>query len=101
MLAAGPRRGHYEYGPVPAVVARKVRRLARLCRAHGVALPAAALHFARAHPAVRAVLVGFDRPRQVAQVLDWWAARPPAALWAALRLAGLVDPAAPVPEEAR
>jgi D-threo-aldose 1-dehydrogenase len=88
----------YEYGPVPADVLDRARRIAAVCRRHRVTLPQAALAFAGAHPAVASVVVGADHPDQVTRNARWLAAGPPPAdLWAELVAAGLLRADAPVP----
>ena len=89
---------HYAYAKAPPEIQAKVRGIEAVCRAHGVSLPAAALQFVLAHPAVVSVIPGAARPSEVrdnAAALD----RPiPAAFWADLKTEGLIDPASPVPE---
>ena len=98
VLATGAVAGAtYDYKPAPPAVLERVGRIERVCRAHGVALPDAALHFALAHPAVATVVLGAASPQEVARNLASLARTPPAALWADLRAEGLLDPAAPVP----
>lgn len=84
-------RSHYEYGVAPESVLERARRLARFCRAHGIVLPQAALHFPLQHPAVTGVMVGIGRPEQVQSTLEWMADAPPPEFWSALRIEGLVD----------
>jgi D-threo-aldose 1-dehydrogenase len=55
----------YEYTAVRPDVLARAQALAERCAAHGVSLPAAALHFAAAHPAVVSVLVGCHTADQV------------------------------------
>ena len=51
----------YGYGAAPPEVQAKVRGLEAVCRAHDVALPAAALQFPLAHPAVASIIPGAAR----------------------------------------
>ncbi len=89
---------HYGYARAPPEIQARVRGIEAVCRAHGVGLPAAALQFVLAHPAVVSVIPGAARPSEVrdnAAALE----RPiPAAFWADLKTEGLIDPASPVPE---
>ena len=82
----------YDYGAVPAGVLSRVTRVARLCAAHGVSLPTAALQFPSRHPAVTATVIGASRPQQVTESVARWHVRVPAALWADLAEAGLLTP---------
>jgi D-threo-aldose 1-dehydrogenase len=48
----------YDYGDAPDSIVARARAIATLCARHGVSLPAAALAFAAAHPAVASVVIG-------------------------------------------
>jgi D-threo-aldose 1-dehydrogenase len=87
----------YDYLPVPPDKLARARRIAEVCRRHGVSLPAAALAFAGAHPAVVTVVAGAARPEEVRRNAALAAAPPPAALWADLVAEGLLRPDAPTP----
>ena len=87
----------FDYGAVPAHVARKVQAMTRLCCAHNVPLPAAALRFPLAHPAVKSVIPGPRSPQELQQILAWWRHPIPSALWSDLKSEGLIDQQAPVP----
>ena len=100
VTGVGRGAGHYNYGAAPAEVIGTVTRLEAVCRAYGVPLPAAALQFPLAHPAVAAVIPGMDRAAQVAETRRWFDTPIPAALWAALAGEGLVRADAPLPGEA-
>ena len=88
----------FDYAAVPPEIANRVQALARVCEAHGVALPAAALRFCDAHPVVRSVIPGPRTPAELAQIAAWWDAAPPAAFWRDLKAQGLIREDAPVPE---
>jgi D-threo-aldose 1-dehydrogenase len=60
-------------------------------------LPAAALQFVVAHPAVVSVIPGGQTPQEVAANVAMMDAAIPAALWAAMKEEGLIDAAAPTP----
>ena len=51
----------YAYGKAPPEVQAKVRGIEAVCKAHGVTLPAAALQFPLAHPAVVSIIPGAAR----------------------------------------
>jgi D-threo-aldose 1-dehydrogenase len=91
--------GAYDYAAAPAAVLAKVARLAAVCARFDVPLPAAALQFAAAHPAVVSVIPGAQTPAEVAANGRLLAQPIPAALWTALKDEGLVEAAAPVPTE--
>lgn len=98
ILATGPVPGAtYNYKPAPPAILDRVARIERVCRAHRVQLPDAALHFALAHPTVATVLLGAASTQEVARNLAGLGHKPPAELWADLKAEGLLDPAAPVP----
>ena len=53
ILAKGSKGGgNYDYGQAPESVVRKVEGVEAICARHGISLPAAALQFPLAHPAV-------------------------------------------------
>ncbi len=83
----------------PAMVAR-VAAIEALCAEHAVPLPAAALQFIVAHPAIAVVLTGARTAEEVAAIAAWRRWPIPAAFWHALRARGLVDAAAPLPGDA-
>ncbi|HXT78761.1 MAG TPA: aldo/keto reductase [Acetobacteraceae bacterium] len=90
-------RDTWNYAAAPADVVDRVKRIQAICDAHKVPLPAAALQFPLAHPAVCAIIPG---PRTAAEFnanLPLFTQAIPAALWSDLRQAGLLHPAAPVP----
>jgi len=99
ILAVGSSAGdaHYDYGPVPETLLDKVRRIERVCAAHHVALPAAALQFVLAHPQVASVIPGLANPAEVRSTVDYATAPIPDALWADLKTEGLVRADAVVP----
>ncbi|HYZ57456.1 MAG TPA: aldo/keto reductase [Streptosporangiaceae bacterium] len=89
---------HFEYAAASWEVLERARALARVCEAHGTSLPAAALAFAAAHPAVTAIVVGADNAEQVRGNVALLSAPPPAAFWEDLRELGLIRIDAPVPQ---
>lgn len=94
-----PREGlPYEYLPAPSTVLDRARALAATCARHGTSLPAAAIAFAAAHPAVASVVAGAQDPDQVRRNAALaHADPPPKELWADLVAEGLLRPDAPVP----
>src|SRR3954453_23318183 len=80
----------------PEVVAR-VDAIRAVCDRHRVPLPAAALQFPLAHPAVAAIIPGPRNAKEFRANLDLLRQPIPAALWQELRQAGLLHPEAPTP----
>ncbi|MGW5639462.1 aldo/keto reductase [Streptomyces sp. NPDC003832] len=97
VLAGGT---HFEYQQAPAGIVERVGRLKALAAEHGVSIKAAALQFSLAHPASAAVIPGATRPSRIAEDTAALAENVPAAFWTGLRAAGLVSPAAPLPNNA-
>jgi D-threo-aldose 1-dehydrogenase len=93
--SSGP--AHYGYGKAPPEVQARVRGIEAVCRAHGVALPAAALQFVLAHPIVASVIPGGAKPEEVTQNVASLRAPIPAGFWSDLKSQGLIHPDAPVP----
>lgn len=89
--------GNYDYGAAPAEIIEKARRIAAICTEGGIPMPAAAVHFPLAHPAVKAVVVGMSRKGAPKQNFDWYKATVPASLWDRLRAEGILAPDAPTP----
>ena len=81
----------YDYAATPPAIAARVSPAAAAAARHGVPLPAAALQFPLAHPAVAAVIPGLRNRRELAEALAWCDTAIPAAFWADLRRRG-ADP---------
>jgi D-threo-aldose 1-dehydrogenase len=91
-------RDTWNYNTAPPEIAAKAKAIGTVCERHGVPLPAAALQFPLAHPAVAAVIPG---PRDVAEFeanLNLLRHPIPPALWADLRAEKLLHPDAPTPD---
>ncbi|MBL8165121.1 MAG: aldo/keto reductase [Anaerolineae bacterium] len=93
-------QARYNHAPAPPAVVERVNAIETLCRAFNVPLHTAATHFPLAHPAVKALIVGFQSAREVRACLDALAAPVPDALWQALRDQHLILPEAPLPKAA-
>jgi D-threo-aldose 1-dehydrogenase len=87
----------YDYAAAPPELLRRAARIAAICEQHASSLPAAALAFPLAHPAVVSICVGASSPGQVQRNAALLGAGPPAGLWAQLQANGLLRPDAPVP----
>ena len=94
-ILAGTNKFNYE--DAPADVVERVRAIGAVCREFDVPVQAAALQFPMAHPAVVSCIPGAQSIAQLRQNAQWFGQPLPAGLWDALRGAGLLDPAAPVP----
>lgn len=98
ILATGARPGaKYNYSPAPQPIMDRVARIEAVCRDHGVPLPAAALQFVVAHPAIPCFMAGTRTVEQLDQNLAWFSHPIPAAFWADLKAKGLLREDAPVP----
>jgi D-threo-aldose 1-dehydrogenase len=87
----------YEYAPATEAVRARVARIEAVCRSYGVPLPAAALQFARSHPAVSSVLIGARSAAEIDRNLQLTAHPIPSGLWDALRHESLLAPGTPPP----
>ncbi len=98
ILATGAVPGaKYNYKPAPAAIMEKVAGIEKVCAAHNVPLPAAALQFVVAHPVIPSFIAGTRTVAQLRQNLDWFTFPIPAAFWAELKAKGLLREDAPTP----
>ncbi|BCP52192.1 oxidoreductase [Kaistia sp. 32K] len=98
ILATGAVDGaKYEYGKASAAVIERVRKLSDVARAHGVALPAAALQFPLAAPEVSSIIFGAVKPSEIVANVGHFTAVIPDAFWSDLRGEGLVHADVPLP----
>src|ERR1700692_2006608 len=98
ILATGAVQGaKYNYRDAPPQILAKVTQIERVCDAHGVALPTAALRFALGHPAVVSVVLGAQNPQEVERNVAALSSQVPTALWDELKAQHLLDADAPVP----
>ncbi|MHB1111236.1 MAG: aldo/keto reductase [Devosia sp.] len=98
ILATGSGAGaKYAYGAASPEVQAKVRGLEAVCKAHGASLPAAALQFPLAHPAVVSIIPGAAKPSELTQNIASLRASIPASFWSDLKAQGLIDQDAPTP----
>ncbi|WP_262271633.1 aldo/keto reductase [Microvirga yunnanensis] len=89
----------FDYQDAPPEVVERVQALKAVCDEFDVPLPAAALHFPMAHPAVVSCVTGARDAGQLQTNVAWFEATIPDELWTALRRRGLIDDAAPLPGE--
>lgn len=98
ILATGAKPGaKYNYAPAPADILTKVAAIEAVCAEFNVPLPAAALQFVVAHPAVPSFCAGTRNVDQLRQNLSWFSHPIPAEFWATLKERGLLREDAPVP----
>ncbi|HEX3883261.1 MAG TPA: aldo/keto reductase [Stellaceae bacterium] len=90
-------RDTWNYAPAPPEVMARVKAIAAICDSHNVPLPAAALQFPLAHPAVAAIIPGPRNADEFRANLGLLARKIPAALWSDLKSAKLLHADAPVP----
>lgn len=99
ILATGAIPGAmFNYAPAPQAVRDRVSRLKALCRDHDVELPAAALHFALAHPAVKQAILGMRSVAQLNQITSGLGQAVPDGFWSDGRERGLIAPDAVTPD---
>jgi D-threo-aldose 1-dehydrogenase len=90
----------YDYQAAPGDVVARVQQIADVCDEYGVSVPAVALAFVRAHPAVIATVVGARSGVQVDSNVERARTPIPGDLWQELRGRGLLDLDAPIPVDA-
>jgi D-threo-aldose 1-dehydrogenase len=98
ILATGAKPGaKYNYSPAPQPIMEKVAAIEAVCADHNVPLPAAALQFVVAHPAIPSFIAGTRTVEQLTQNLAWFSHPIPTAFWSELKAKGLLREDAPVP----
>jgi len=98
ILATGAKEGaKYNYAPAPTEIMERVRKIEAICAEYEVPLPAAALQFVVAHPAVPTFMAGTRTVEQLAQNLKWFSHPIPTQFWADLKAQGLLREDAPAP----
>lgn len=98
ILATGAVDGaKYNYAPAAPEIMDKVRKIEAVCADYAVPLPAAALQFVVAHPAVPTFMAGTRTVEQLEQNLKWFSHPIPADFWTTLKSKGLLREDAPTP----
>jgi D-threo-aldose 1-dehydrogenase len=87
----------FDYATAPPAVVERVTALRAICAEFDVPMPAAALQFPLAHPAVISVLAGAESADQLRANVVAFERPIPAAFWAALAQGGLVAAGTPLP----
>ena len=93
---SGPR-ATYAYSIASPEIQKKVAAIEAVCAAHHVSLPAAALQFPLAHPAVISVIAGAVRASEATANAAHVQEPIPADFWSDLKSKRLIDPEAPTP----
>lgn len=100
ILVTGSKAGaKYAYGNASPEIRAKVQGIEAVCKAHGVAMSAAALQFPLAHPAVVSIIPGAAHAVEVQQNISAVEASIPATFWSDLKANKLIDSDAPVPSD--
>lgn len=94
-VLAGNNKFNYE--DAPAEIVERVRVLKAICDEFGVALPAAALQFPLAHPAVVCCVTGPHTADQLQANIASFESKIPSEFWAALAARKLVADGSPLP----
>ncbi len=99
ILATGAVPGaKWNYAPAPEHLMKKVAEMELVCTKYKVPLPAAALQFLLAHPAVATHVPGTRNVAQMEQNIALVSHPIPAAFWQDLKQQGLIRRNAPVPQ---
>lgn len=98
ILATGAKDGaKYNYSPAPETIKRRVQAIESVCKEFQVPLPAAALQFVMAHPAVPTFMAGTRTVKQLKQNIAWFSHPIPSEFWTALKSKRLIREDAPTP----
>ncbi|MEM9764040.1 MAG: aldo/keto reductase [Pseudomonadota bacterium] len=97
ILAAGPddATARFDYQAPSDPIRSRAREIEGVCRAHGVSLRRAALHYPLAHPGVARLVLGLIHPQGLRDNIADLEKPVPAALWADLAEIGIPAPYAP------
>jgi len=96
-LDRDPALQTFNYKPAEREWLEKARRIKAVCDRHNVPLPAAALQFPLAHPAVATIVSGARNVAELEENVRLIQHPIPPALWSDLKAEGLLPEAAPVP----
>lgn len=99
VLATGAQspQAAYNHALPPAEVLSRVEMMESVCREVGVSLHTVATQFPFGHPAVKAIIVGFQHFSEVRACLDGLQQPVKPELWKRLQATGLLDPKIPLP----
>lgn len=91
------RSATYNYAPAPPEALQRATQIGSVCQRHGVSLPAAAVQFVLAHPAVKTACLGARTAAEVERNATLFNVKIPTQLWAELKAEHLLRSDAPVP----
>jgi D-threo-aldose 1-dehydrogenase len=92
-----PDDARYDYQAAPRALVERARAIAHICERHGTTLPAAAIAFPLAHPAVVSVCVGARSAEQVRRNVELYLRPILRDLWLELKAEELIREDAPIP----
>ncbi|MEO0543864.1 MAG: aldo/keto reductase [Pseudomonadota bacterium] len=90
-------RETWNYAKAPQEVMAKAMRLASIADAHNVPLAAAALQFPLGHSLVASVIPGPRDPKELGEIIAWFATSIPLEFWEKLSTEGLLAEGTPLP----
>jgi len=91
------RNATFDYAPAPPEMLDRVMAMAEICREFDTTLPAAAVHFVLAHPAVVSAVLGMRTAAETQRNLALHTVPPSHGFWEVLREKGLLHFSAPTP----
>lgn len=98
ILATGAVEGaNYYYEPAAPEIMDRVRRIERVCDAHGVPIAVASAQFPLGHPRMASVVLGAVKPDEVSRNIAAMSRHVPAGLWDDLKSEKLLRADAPTP----
>lgn len=87
----------FDFVQAPPELIEKAQKLKAICEKYNVPLPAAAIQFPLAHPAVAQVLTGARSAPEILENVRLMQVAVPSDLWKEMRASGLIHPKAPLP----
>ncbi len=87
----------FDFVQAPPELIEKAQKLKAICGKYNVPLPAAAIQFPLAHPAVAQVLTGARNASELLENVRLMKVEIPSDLWKEMRASGLIHPKAPLP----
>lgn len=91
-------QARYNHAPPPSAIIERVRAIEAVCNRFKVSLHDAATQYPLAHPAVKALVVGFQSISEVRACLNALDQPLPSSLWERLQNDGLIRSDAPLPK---
>ena len=97
LVTGAVENAYYNYAPAPPDILKQVSDIQTVCNRHGVKLPAAALQFPLAHPAIACIIPGGRTRTEVEANAALLEEKIPKNFWEELRNTGLIHSEAPLP----